>query len=308
MSFVKKIKKGYSALFGNKNNQLYVKKNVGQNWSTEELGGFYIDYSKKTAHKNFDENGIPLTVLSNGRKVPHLITIIQYGLGAYEKHLSENGGLEDCYKICDYLIENQNENGAFEAYQFIEMNGSYSSMVQGEAASLLLRAYKESNKKEYLVGACLAIDFMLKDYKCGGTTCYDDNHVILLEDSKGKPILNGWIYSLFCLYDYYLLTKDERYSIVLNNTVESICELLPLFDRKYWSNYSLDNKIASPMYHELHIKQLSILYTLFNRPEFREYELKWSKCQNSKVKRLKAIIVKAFQKLFLEKDGIMIVE
>ena len=56
--------------------------------------------------------------------------------------------------------------------------------------------------------------------------------------------------------------------------------------------------IASPAYHNLHIMQLQLLYDIFKKKEFKEFVDKWTKYENSKINRFRAIIIKLKQKLF----------
>ena len=48
-------------------------------------------------------------------------------------------------------------------------------MAQGEAASLLIRGFKETGDKKYINAAKKAIDFMLLPLDRGGTSLYTNN-------------------------------------------------------------------------------------------------------------------------------------
>jgi len=72
-------------------------------------------------------------------------------------------------------------------------------------------------------------------------------------------VLNGWIFSIWGLYDYYKATKDIYYKQLLNKAVDSLGKDLAAFDCQYWSKYNMGNKLTSPFYHRLHISQLKIM-------------------------------------------------
>jgi len=63
-----------------------------------------------------------------------------------------------------------------------------------------------------------AKDFMLKPISEGGTTEYAGDDVIFYEDTDTPVILNGWIFSLWGLYDYYKHFKDEDTNIILKDS------------------------------------------------------------------------------------------
>ena len=108
---------------------------------------------------------------------------------------------------------------------------------------------------------------MLRNVEDGGTTLYINDKIIFQEyvSKYNLSVLNGWIFSIFGLYDFTLVNKEKKYIDILNHTIETMCLELKKYDRKFWSNYDLQNTIASPAYHDLHIMQLRILYKLFNK-------------------------------------------
>ena len=141
---------------------------------------------------------------------------------------------------------------------------------------------------------------MLKDIKDGGTTLYENENIIFQEyvSNYNLSVLNGWIFSIFGLYDFTLINEDEKYKNILNKSVETMCRMLKKYDRKIWSNYDVKGTIASPAYHDLHIMQLRLLYKLFSIREFEVYADKWEKYQNSKIKKTIAMLIKLKQKVF----------
>ena len=140
---------------------------------------------------------------------------------------------------------------------------------------------------------------MLKSVEEGGTARYKGEDVCLCEYTFKPLVLNGWIFSLWGLYDYYKFTGDEETHKKLSMTLDSLKKMLQIFDRGYWSSYEESGKlIASPFYHNLHISQLKVMYKLFGDEIYNEYAKKWESYAKSYWKPKIAFAVKAFQKIF----------
>ncbi len=282
-----------------------VKQGVGRIYSATEIKGYYNDLTNKVSNNTvLDEDGIPVNTTIAGVKAYFPISIFQYGLGLYDLFLLENKEeyLDKFFKIANWAIENQENDGMWDCFAKLrdKAHKTQSSMCQSQGVSVLLRAYTQKNEKKYFDAAKKAIDFMIKDVKDGGTCLYQDDSVIFQEyvSEYNLSVLNGWIFSIFGLYDFCLIEKEEKYRKILEKTIETLSQKIKEYDRKYWSNYDLKKTIASPAYHNLHIMQLQLLYDIFKKKEFKEFIDKWTKYENSKINRFRAIIVKLKQKFF----------
>lgn len=304
---IKKIGKWIRMLSGK--GTLHVKKGEGRHWNRDSVEGFYIDYSEKTKTSQFTDSGLPYTKLENGTTAILPITVIQYGLGCYENVLDGEKDYSKGFLRCaDYMLQTQATDGSWEAFAAQRTNKTKSSMVQGEGAALLIRAWKYSGNTQYLLGAQKAITFMLKDVKEGGTAEIGEDYIALLEGTGVPMILNGAIYSLFGLYDLWLVTYDKSLKQELDFAINGIKHYLPKYDNGYWSYYCLDKRIASPFYHQLHIVQLHVLAKLLVDDAFDKEAVKYEKYYNNKLCYFRAFIKKAFQKLTEKSDSIAIVE
>lgn len=290
-----------------------VEQKIGKVYSLTEIKGFYNDFTNKiTDALACDSNGVPVTDIGAKDAVYFPIDVFQYGLGFYDLYL-QGVNKEDSYShfiaISEWAYFMQREDGAWDSFGPIgSQKYSVSSMGQGEGCALLLRAAIETGEKKYADAAKRAIDFMLIPTENGGTTYYKDGMVILEEYAHEEHyiVLNGWIFSLFGLYDYVKFSGDERYKAVLNQTIESMVKMMPNFDRGYWSNYDKKGRIASPNYHKLHLGLLEAMEQISGNSTFNEYMKKWKKYQDSKVCRSRAILTKIFQKLFEKTDAVVI--
>lgn len=306
MSAVQLLKRWSKMLHGK--SAFHVKQGKGELFSTTELKGYYNNLTNKvSADILLDKNGIPKNITIAGVEAYFPITIFQYGLGLYDLYLKSNDSsyLSRFLKIADWGLTNINADGMWNCMDKVhdKAHQPQSSMCQGEGASVLLRAYEQTKDKKYYDAAKKAIDFMLKNATNGGTTYYDGDSVILQEyvSEFNLSVLNGWIFSIFGLYDFTLVNHDNYYKTILNKTINTLCKNLKKYDRRFWSNYDAVGTIASPAYHELHIAQLEVLYGLFRRSEFKTYATKWGTYQKNSLYRKLAICIKLKQKIFRNK-------
>ena len=170
-------------------------------------------------------------------------------------------------------------------------------MAQGEGASLLARAFKETKVELYRNRCKKAVDFMLLPLEEGGTADYTDGRMILKEYPQKPAVLNGWMFSGFGIFDCWKITHDENMMRAWKRTVEEIERELPKFDALFWSYYDEGKKYASPFYHTLHIELLSVYGKISDSQVMEQYRAKWLQNQNSWFDSKRAFGFKAFQKL-----------
>ena len=294
---------------------LHVNQGIGKFISENKVDGYYNDLRDKVRYTtNLDRKGIPFNIATDGkekRKVYFPIAIFQYGLGAYDLYLEtqEKIYLDIVIRIADWAVENQEDNGAWNAFGVLGYANQYSAMAQGEAASLLARAYVKTNNIEYIDRGRRAIDFMHNSVAIGGTADSTAQGIRLFEYPEKACVLNGWIFSAFGIFDIWKVTKDKKYELAWKQSVLEIKSNLNKFDAKYWSYYSLDGKYASRFYHDLHIELLSALKKLDADPIYDIYMNHWKRCCDNFWKRTRAFFNKAMQKITEKKfDEWIIVE
>ena len=280
---------------------LHVNQDVGKVYSKNEVNGYYNNLTEKVLNPAalLDETGLVYNVTSDGKKVYFSIAIFHYGLGAYDLFILTGCSKykEAFMRTVEWALKNQEENGAWDTFSIVGTRIPYSSMAQGEGASLLVRAYKETCDEKYLKAAKQAVDFMCTPIADGGCTQYMDNKLWFKEYIEKPVVLNGWIFSIWGLYDYYKASNEQAYKNILDNAIQTLEEDMETFDCNYWSKYDMENTIASPFYHRLHIAQLQVMYELFDCEIFLRYEKKWEKYQGNKLNCCKAFIIKAYQKI-----------
>ena len=143
------------------------------------------------------------------------------------------------------------------------------------------------------------------DVKNGGVTFKDKQGNIWIEEYiiKNDPthILNGFIWGLWGIYDYWLLTKNKGVEKLFYRYVKTIYNNINEYDIGYWSLYEIANlpinMRASTFYHKLHIVQLKVLFKMTNNTIFEDTANKWSKYLNKKFNVLRATLMKIVFKL-----------
>jgi len=292
-----KIKKWYKMMTGQSIS--HVNQGVGTCYSKTEVRGYYNDLTEKVT-KDAPEILVPKYHVDTGEEIYFSIGIFQYGLAAYDLFLkTKNESYKAKLLACaDWAVDNQQEDGSWVTFAYENPEHPYSSMAQGEGIFMLIRAYIETNQEKYLGAIKKAKVFMLKPINEGGATNYSGEDVYLYECTHDPLILNGWIFSLWGLYDYCKYFADAEVQKVLDATLCTLVKKLPEFDIGYWSKYEDGKRICSPFYHKLHIAQLRVMYDLFGDKVYQEYADKWERYQNSFWKPKRAFLKKAFQKVF----------
>lgn len=288
-----------------------VQQGIGQQYSKTRIEGYYNDLTSKVCQNTeLDGEGIPVTSIADGEKVYFPIAIFQYGLGCYDLFLltQDSQYKKKFYQIVSWAINHILDNGSWDCFSNLKSNRyNVSSMCQGEGASLLFRAYADSEDIKYRYLAEKALDFMLLPMEQGGTAIYENGKLFLEEypQRKRKSVLNGWIFSIFGLYDASIVNPD-KYDLVLKQTVAALLEDLSQYDMKFWSKYDQNGSIASPAYHNLHIAQLKVMYELFQEEVFQLYAEKFEVYQNRLIYMVLAVFLKIGQKIFSKTEMVVI--
>jgi hypothetical protein len=248
----------------------------------------------QTAHYvDFDSDGIPMFPSNSGELVHYITGMCSYGFANWEMFLKtgKTQYAEKVVDIADYLIkciEWVDGSAMLYDYESDTRNspGVSCAMNQGEAISVLVRAYSFSKDLKYLRSAEDLFRAFNNAYGKAGVTKTIQNSIWFLEG--GKKILNGHIYALLGLYDLSKVTNDKKIELLFNDGIESVKKLVPLFDSGFWSWYWINTPkyMASAMYHNLHICQLKILYNITQVEELNFLALKFERYARSPIYRI----------------------
>ncbi len=260
------------------------------------LGGYYIDYTGKCEYDGPMVNGIPLVVFEGDKGAPKIypITVAQMALGYYEKWLkTEDEDLRERFlHLADWFTDKQEirekDMGVWEVHfslpKLYRLKPPWiSAMGQGQAISVLLRAHQISGDGDYLSAAARAIKAFDRNIEDGGVTTTEKDGYVFYEEYPSVPyshVLNGFMFSLWGLYDYHLYSGDAHAMDLFDRGIDTLLRYLPRYDLGYWSRYDLYpirvTLIASWFYHQLHIDQLKVMYLLTGRKFLNQTAIKWT--------------------------------
>jgi hypothetical protein len=150
-----------------------------------------------------------------------------------------------------------------------------SGMAQGDVLSVFVRLYEATGKAEYLEVAHETFQSFTRFHgeSTPWTVRVDSSDFYWIEEypfEEGTQVLNGFIYGLSGLYDYYILTGDDTAKQLVRAALTTLNHYLPEYrDEGNASYYCLYHKINSPKYHiKDHLPQLEYLYKISGDPYF----------------------------------------
>ncbi len=280
--------------------ELHAPQPVGSFYELKSIKGYYNDLRLKVLndkkHLN-DIEYIPSFISDDGIKTKFPITVLQYALGCCDLYFeTQNILYAKQAKYCaDYIASIINDDGSIPCMAFLKnVKNVNSSMCQGEAVSLFARIYSLFSEERYKKLAISAADFMFQNISSNGVS---DDSFALYEYPEKPLVLNGWIFSLFGLYDAYLLTHDQKYITYFEKSLACLKKSIHLFlINNYWSYYDLGNNIASPFYNDLHISLLESLSKMSGVEFFEEISILKKGSENKRIRR-KMFWKKARQKI-----------
>lgn len=186
-----------------------------------------------------------------------------------------------------------------------------SALTQGFGIGTCMVAYEHTKDEKYLEIAKLALKGFLIPKTYGGFLIKIDGKNWFEEYPTEKPsrVLNGYIFALAGLMNYYDNTGDSLSLKLFNDGVNHLKDLLPDYDIEFNSKYRIfedKNDMAKDLYHKLHIKQLLWLYYKTETPEFYNKAKKFLEIRRSNfrvagqsIKRIKNI-ESNYKKKYLE--------
>lgn len=275
--------------------------------SEEKLQQYYVyDKNYKNNRRKLNQDGIPIVVLPDGSQFEnHPTAIAQYALNIFsdsiEKPAEEEKELLDTFiRLSEAILKlkvskSDNFGNEFTAWEVPFRNPWYpftnnrwiSAMTQGQCISVLLRAYQTTGEDKYLETAKDAFKSFFIQIKDGGVLNYDDNNLYLEEvpSIPGTHILNGFIYSMWGINDYYRVTRDQKAKELVDKCLNTLKKEIKKYDLGYWSRYDHPkycwSGAASPSYQNLHIRQLNILYNMTGDKVFTDVSSNFERELNS---------------------------
>ena len=280
-------------------------------------GEYYMLFSEKADYVGyFDAAGIPMLDYRGLIGLQYNpIAIAQWGLANYNRfcETGDEARWQNTRKAADWLAANleQNAHGLWVwnhhfdwEYRDTLKAPWYSGLAQGQGVSLLLRAHSHSDSRGFQRAAEKAFVALGRPIAEGGVLLEDGNHDLWIEEYLVDPpthILNGFMWALWGVFDFWLTQKDASAKEIFDRGAETLLRNLARFDTGYWSLYEQSGTrlkmLASPFYHQLHIVQLRVMSMLTGDVRFATVADKWEGYTHRRSNRARALIEKSVFKL-----------
>ncbi len=280
-------------------------------------GEYYMNFSQKARYTGpCDSDGVPKLNYHGSIGLQYNpIAIAQWGLG--NCNLQKQGVREHCYRkfllasdwLCARLETNAHGVHVWHHHFDWEYRNRlkapwHSALAQGQGISLLVRAHAETREQKYLVAATAAFRSFLVSTDAGGVTFTDATGDLWFEEYIVSPpthILNGFMWALWGVYDFYVATNSSEAQALFSAGVKTLRANLHRYDVGFWSLYEHSGTrlpmIASPFYHRLHITQLRVMHRLTGDAIFARLADRWQGYARSRSKRTRALCYKGAFKL-----------
>ncbi|XP_005104223.2 D-glucuronyl C5-epimerase B [Aplysia californica] len=204
--------------------------------------------------------------------------------------------MEQFYDAANWLVKHQDERGGWPIMVarrvvpgVLELPpGWYSAMGQGQAMSVLVRAYLDSKEKRYLRSAVEALKLFEIDSVQGGVRARFLGQLDWYEEYPTTPssfVLNGFIYSLMGLYDLKETASGrdkETAERIYSSGMKSLKVMIGLYDSGVGTLYDLRHITAGIEpnrarwdYHTTHINQVLQLMVIDDDPIFKTTVQRW---------------------------------
>lgn len=282
---------------------------LGRHVVPEGIRGYYIDFSEKSAHPRWPPEWFPWPGFHR------FMGISQWGLGCYERYLSEEGDewLAAALAAGRFLVETQEPTGGWP-----EPKGTHtyrltapwlSAMAQGQCSSLLSRLSLETGSEELAAAAIRGLAPMRIPSARGGVLATLDGGPFLEEYPTEPPsfVLNGAVFAAWGAQDVAVGLADEDARTLFAASVDTLAGGIGRWDTGYWSLYDLYphrvRNVASPFYHALHARQLDALAGSSGRAELAAAAERFRAYAGSRRNQVRALAEKAAFRLLVPRRG-----
>lgn len=253
---------------------------------------YFLDFSEKANYPLELREGIPILNLK-GIDYEFSITILNYGLGLIDSDSHQNK--IEILKVYNWLKLNMDNSGGIRNFTPLPKygleNGWYSCLTQGLCLSFLARCINlgigdDIESKELMK---LLFQFMKKPIINQETPF---GKILQEFESSETSVLNGYIFGIFGLYDYAMVTGESDFYA---DHIANLKKIIHHFELPGgWTYYNLKGVIASRFYHNLHVNMMYALFKITGDIDFYNLAIKW---QRGLKFRIFYLIFKSVQKL-----------
>lgn len=180
----------------------------------------------------------------------------------------------------------------------------HSALAQSRGASVMLRGFLLTGEVRFRDAALEALALFDTAVGEGGFVArHPRAGVPYLEEypSEPKGVLNGFLASLFGIWEVGRWLDDAACRARFERYVESVERMLPCYTTSWWTLYDLDPEwpfpnVHSPRYHRLATDYLRVLSVLSPSPVIREFRDRWI-AMAGPLAAGRASVLKAFKKV-----------
>jgi len=257
-------------------------------------------YLMSSPHYSLDENGVLLYSYGSSYQGAGLqynpSWISLYAFSLYRDYLKKHKTdqeLKNAFLIqAEWLVNNRVDYEKFSVWEYEFDNLKFgaiapwrSAMANGRVLSVMVKAYALTGHKKYLNVAERAYQAFLVETKDNGVATFLPDGSVFYEEvadveAISSKILNGHIFALSGLYDYWQATGRRDVKISLDKGIKAIKKNIDKYDAGFLSYYSQEPsnpRIFAPRngYNLLHVHQLLWLYSLTHDSTFLQAAMKF---------------------------------
>lgn len=285
----------YSCGVNSENPEIKKLSNVNQNEYTINILPYdempYIAEHVRSFNMNtFDQDSVPMAIFGDSVYY-HPVYTSSFGINFVDGAVRDGNPdyLKLAERIARRLVENANETNdkflfpynfdfKYTDADYLE-SPWYSGMAQGRMLTLFSRLYDVTGNKIYLSWADSTFESLklLRNHNSDEDWVgyIDEDNYYWIEEypSEEKPVhvLNGFIFAIYGLYDYYLVTDKPEALMLLKASITTIEHYIGEYRNPNGiSYYDLKNKFTNEKYHFIHIEQLNMIFKITGEQYFKE--------------------------------------
>lgn len=285
------------------------------------LAKYPLDIASKAHYSgSFDAEEMPLVEV-DGKLCTLPVTIAQWALGHYDEYLNrgEAAHRQTLLLAAAWLTQHLEEirpglwgwvNEHDKA--IYRLRGPWlSALSQGQALSVLARAYQETQDEKYREAGEKALRAFSVPQAEGGVLAQLDGGDFFEEYPSTTPsyVLNGFIFALWGLWEFHLASGNAEAKGLYEKGLQTLKACVARFDLGWlrWSLYDLYPfqvpDIASIFYHKLHIEQLKAMARLSGEEGFAALASRWERGRRNRVLYVLATAYKVRHKLSIRRQS-----
>jgi heparosan-N-sulfate-glucuronate 5-epimerase len=229
------------------------------------------------------------------------VDIAQYALFQYGRLKAGYPEAETSFlNQARYLMRAQRPDGSYIYETPVPEYGAgpcwSSAMAQGEAISVLLRAWLWTGDDRFKAAAQSAAQPLCLDTRHGGVAYLRNGDVFFEEVATPDPchILNGHLFAAFGIWELLRVRLgNELLRNIFAASLETLSQWITLFDAEAWSYYDLAvdttgaRHLALLLYHNFHIAQLRVFAAMTGNAVFDVTASRWESALASFAQRVR---------------------